>query len=633
MTTPARWAPWLVAALHLLSPSLAAGDEPNRYQSVVHARPKREDGTSLVVTGRELADRGVNNLAEALELLPEVQVREGGRGDTRVDLRGARQRSLLILIDGAVVDEPYLGTFDLTGIPVTDIVEVRVTLSPASPLEGPGGDSGVIEVQTLRATGNRRLDARVRGSTSPEGQAAITGRTPLGGGVALRASVGGRYGDPIYPALAATGQVDFHDTQSQAHAGLRLEYQARDWHLTGDGWYQHRTFYVPPNDASGAAVQQVLGEDSVRAIVGAELERNQWRLAVGAYATVFSRSARNFPDYSLNAANSSLEDLSANREGAAVHVDRSLRLGELSLRFSGRLSIDTQGATIRTTDAVTMKVHPASGRSSFGELALGLGVKWRWLRLDAAFGQVLPFDDPRAQWQEGKLSMTFAPNRWVQIIVVGARKGRVPTLRELYDPLTGNANLAPEQTWYGEVQAQAKPHKLVSVRATGYYRRTEGLIKLGILDNMSKSVNFDAIDVRGIEAVIDVARDRIVGGGAAYIYADPTQLSNGDVTKGAGVYLNPLDNFPKHRFEAWISSTWKRRFGVQFRVRYVGQRFDKTVPLHDYVLGELDGWVKIVKWLRMNARVDNLWNTRYDLHAGLQSLPASFSLAFEGTWE
>ena len=39
----------------------------------------------------------------ALDLIPEVQVRQGGMG-TRFDIRGAKQRSILLMIDGVALD-------------------------------------------------------------------------------------------------------------------------------------------------------------------------------------------------------------------------------------------------------------------------------------------------------------------------------------------------------------------------------------------------------------------------------------------------------------------------------------------------------------------------------------------------
>src|SRR5687767_5099204 len=60
--------------------------------------------TEKRLTGEELAEQGVENLAEALELIPEIAVREGGRGGFFLDLRGAKQRAVLVLIDGVPVD-------------------------------------------------------------------------------------------------------------------------------------------------------------------------------------------------------------------------------------------------------------------------------------------------------------------------------------------------------------------------------------------------------------------------------------------------------------------------------------------------------------------------------------------------
>ena len=40
----------------------------------------------------------------------------------QADLRGARKGAVKVIIDGIPVDEPYYGTFDLSSIPVTDIV-------------------------------------------------------------------------------------------------------------------------------------------------------------------------------------------------------------------------------------------------------------------------------------------------------------------------------------------------------------------------------------------------------------------------------------------------------------------------------------------------------------------------------
>src|SRR5439155_4544917 len=78
--------------------------------------------TEVRLTGEQLAARGATDLGSALALLPDVTVRDAGRGGTNIDVRGGRKGEVTILIDGVLVTDPFYGTFDLSTIPITDIV-------------------------------------------------------------------------------------------------------------------------------------------------------------------------------------------------------------------------------------------------------------------------------------------------------------------------------------------------------------------------------------------------------------------------------------------------------------------------------------------------------------------------------
>src|SRR6185312_9104168 len=236
------------------TPENVGAQTPPQYQSTVHARPRRDDGApQIVMTARQLKERGAQTLADALALIPEVQVRQGGMG-IRVDVRGAKQFSVLLLVDGVPVTEPYFGIYDVSSIPVTDIVQIRVQLAPASPLEGPGGDGGIIEVTTLRALGSKLVNARVVGSSEPEGEAAVTARTPLDGSGTwgLRASAGAHLENPTYPVTSAVdgSQARFGDFQDHFYGSLRAEYGSDRGRFTTDVFYGWRSFYIPPSDTT-----------------------------------------------------------------------------------------------------------------------------------------------------------------------------------------------------------------------------------------------------------------------------------------------------------------------------------------------------------------------------------------------
>ncbi|HMG54770.1 MAG TPA: Plug domain-containing protein, partial [Kofleriaceae bacterium] len=165
---PAAVAPAAGAAAQLSDAALARLAEGESIE-IFDERPDKpfDRDTELRLTGAELAARGATDLATALALLPEIDVRDAGRGGYNIDIRGARKGAVGILIDGVLVTDPYYGTFDVSTIPITDIVQIRVATTPQSPIDGPGGPGGVIEVHTRDAIGAQLVIARVIGDSLP----------------------------------------------------------------------------------------------------------------------------------------------------------------------------------------------------------------------------------------------------------------------------------------------------------------------------------------------------------------------------------------------------------------------------------------------------------------------------------
>ena len=167
----------MTSSAHAQTPDTTAAPPPPEYRSTVHARPKRDDGTPQIVLTAQASSRSAAPSRSPTRWRSSPSSRcARAAWACALDVRGAKQFSLLVLIDGVPVDEPYFGIFDVGAIPITDIVEIRVQLAPASPLEGPGGDGGIVEVTTLRAIGSRMIDGRVVGGSTPGGEASRSGR-------------------------------------------------------------------------------------------------------------------------------------------------------------------------------------------------------------------------------------------------------------------------------------------------------------------------------------------------------------------------------------------------------------------------------------------------------------------------
>jgi outer membrane receptor protein involved in Fe transport len=355
-------------------------------------------------------------------------------------------------------------------------------------------------------------------------------------------------------------------------------------------------------------------------VLGGEANARGLRIAAGAYGEILSRDTDMYLDYMLTK-KASHQELFTARAGAAITLDKPWVRGDLRATLSARLSADGEGAEIKMTNQPT-----SYGVSTYGSAAIGAHIRWRMLRAEAALGMLIPFDNPGASWPEAKVGFGYEPNRWLGVWLVGARKGRLPTVRELYDPAQGNSHLDPEQTLHGELRLDLHPHPLVDAHTTAYLKQIDGFIRIDPSAplGMGKNVNLDTIVVRGVEAAIDVARERIIGGGLAYLYQDASSHTLG---------LDPIPNMPGHRVDAYLSSSWKRRAGALLRFRWISDRLVQGARLDPYHVMDLTIWARLSNAIRASFRIDNLTNQHYQQLPSLRVLGTNATLTVEGVWE
>ncbi len=84
---------------------------------LVEARPS--PGATTVVDEAEIAERRARDLPDVLDVMPGVMLRPGNRGGVRIDIHGAKQRSLLIMLDGVPLTDFYFGAFPSSSSPQT----------------------------------------------------------------------------------------------------------------------------------------------------------------------------------------------------------------------------------------------------------------------------------------------------------------------------------------------------------------------------------------------------------------------------------------------------------------------------------------------------------------------------------
>ena len=109
-----------------------------------------------VVTGEELRERPVRDLAEAIEGTPGVQITGIGLGRKGISIRGMLPEQTLVLVDGMRVSNSASGIahsdYELGWVPAEAIERVEVVRGPMSSLYGSEALGGVVNIITRRAT-------------------------------------------------------------------------------------------------------------------------------------------------------------------------------------------------------------------------------------------------------------------------------------------------------------------------------------------------------------------------------------------------------------------------------------------------------------------------------------------------
>lgn len=575
--------------------------------------------TEVRLTGEQLAARGATDLGTALALLPDLTVRDAGRGGTNLDVRGARKSSVSIFIDGVLVSDPYYGTLDVSSIPITDVVQIRVATGPQSPIDGAGGNGAVIEVLTRDAIGPQLVIARFTGDTLPSAGVTATARVSLSRHWGLRVSGSGNASFHSFALPDAMPDLpgQSHDTTGAA----RLEYRRGDTRVAIDGFIDERHYLSPPSDDETS--QQTLlvdREATKRASVKVDTRAGTWQLQGQGWLYHLYRRSLFFSDDEISeASETSLEELSAFRTGAMALATRPL--GK-EWRIAMSSWIDYNQSEIKDLAGDDTKAS-----TTLVELAADAQYEHQTIRLDGSAGIALPFvymgADP---WPEGKITAKWRPRYGpFELDAIVGRKGRIPSLRERFDPMTGNPSLGPEMIDDFELRAIEQLTERVRIEFAPFYKHQTGTVRSSPDPaDAGRLVNLGVLQLYGVDLMGRVALEKRVEVGGAWNYIRAT--SDVDPT-------DPLDRLPHNKLEGWLQVTPDPHISLNGRVRYFGTSIDQNVALRGNTMLELTATAPINKtWLAV-VKCADLLNAAPEIRAGYHTVGRVVSFVLQGTWQ
>lgn len=568
--------------------------------------------TDVRLTGEQLAARGVTDLGQALAMLHDVAVRDAGRGGFNIDVRGARKGAVSVLIDGVLVSDPYYGTFDVSTIPITDIVQIRVSTTPQSPIDGPGGPGGVIEVLTRDAIGPQLIVARLTSDSLPTFGMTASARAALAKNLAVRISASGLGGarDLTLPGDATIGEAR-HASTGQG----RLEYRKGDRRIAADGFIDDRHYVAPPSDTQRSNILMIDRETSVRGAIKADEKIGKLQLQGLYYGSYLHRRSRFFGDAELmNQASS--ENLSAIRSGGSLLATKPF---EKDFRWAGSASIYHEKALASNQAGEWVR-----GDVTMLEIAADLQYERKKLRIDGALGLATPFGVGADPWPEAKLVGKYKPRPDLEVSATTGFKGRLPSLRERFDALSGNPELGPEKAAHAEIRAVGTRDRF-KVELAPFFRHTTGVIRSSpVMADMGKLINLGRVNFWGFDVNGRVTVDPRLEVGASYDYIKANSDESGD---------DPIDRLPHHRFDAWVEGNYDKRFTGRIRAKYFGESIDKGTVVDGYVLFEANLTAQINKEYLAVFRVDDALDEAPETRAGYHMPGRVFSLVLQGAWQ
>ncbi len=584
---------------------------PEEEITIFAERPDKpfDRDTEVRLTGEELVERGATDLATALALIPDVTVRDAGRGGVNVDIRGARKGSVTVMIDGVVVSDPFYGTFDASTIPVTDIVQIRVSTTPQSPIDGPGGPGGVIEVHTRDAAGPQLVVARIVADTSPALGITGTARVPLSRRVGLRVSASGLGGRR---ELELPGDATIGERRRAATGSARLEYRDGDRRVLVDGFVDDRSYLAPPAYDTRSNFLLIDRETTARGQIRADDKIGTLQLQGAYWVHYLHRRSRQFPDPQL-VDEIARENLQSIRSGGMLLATRPFKK---DYRWVTSLVIDHAKALV-----FDLEDRYSRGRATSIELAVGLQYERNRLRIDGATGHAMPFGVDAAPWPEAKLTGRYrlAPTR--ELAVTTGYKGRLPSLRERFERQTGNPSLEPEKAFHVEVRA-IETRERWRLDAAPFYRRVDGTIRTSLDPMNPRLVNLGVLDVVGIDLSGRVQLEPRVELGGAYSYVRATSDDSDE----------PLDRLPRHRTDTWLRGKLGS-YRAMLRGRYFGPSIDRGARVRGYGVVEATASAQLGSEYVVTARLDDALDARPESRAGYRGPGRTLMVILQGAWD
>ncbi|MFA3783915.1 TonB-dependent receptor plug domain-containing protein [Melioribacteraceae bacterium 4301-Me] len=570
-----------------------------------------------VLTQKDLKERQINTVVDALRELPGVTVVEqGGPGKlASVFIRGASPNHTLVLIDGTEMNNPSSpdNAFDFSYLNVNDIDKIEIVRGPQSTLYGSEAIAGVINIITKFGSPNKNFSFYGEGGSNNyyRGNVSAYGnynklnyflsfsRNKTDGISAADSKYGNTEKDG-YSNNSFTGKIMIHPNNN-FNSSFLYKYTKSNNDLD-----QNEKLGDDPN------FSYKVEEQLFSSISKLELFNKKWKQSLTASIMKRISKAVDLPDeirpntssnnyangvrYSIDWQNN-FYFLSNN----LITVGIEHKTEKASSNYSSTSIFGPYQSIFPEQSVYTNSLYAQDQINVFNKLFTSVG-----LRYDnhQKFGGELTYRITQAFYFD-KIKTKFKATYGTGF--------KAPSLFYLFDPAYGNPSLKPEKSkGYDFGVEQFLLGGKLSFELNYY--------SLMLTDMFSFDENFKAINVakasmKGIEFNLTGYRINRFNFSINY-----TLTNTKDEYVKSTDYNLPLLRRPKNQAFLLVGYDFNTDVNLQLQVKYVGERYDKdftTYPaqrtkLSSYTIVNLLSSIKISDNLEFYGRIQNLFNANYE---------------------
>ena len=584
------------------------------------ATPAIQVGSSYsIITSAQIEQQQINTVVDVLRELPGLTIlQQGGLGKiANVFIRGANPNHTLVIMDGVVLNDPSSpnNAFDFSSLNTNDIDRIEVVRGPQSTLYGSDAMAGVINIITKKGTehpyysflGETGSNSYYRGNLSALGSYGIMN-------YAVTASRSGSNGISASDARYGNTEKDAYSNDSfmsrlgfdlLPNLSLNVLYKYTKANTSLD---QSEKFGDDPNFTSNFEEQLFKGG------IHYSLFNGIWQQSLNASLIKNYSRSLDLPD---NIRPNTSLDAFGKAQRIKYDWQNILRVIDNNLVTFG---VETSTEEARTSSNSTSDWGPYN--SVFPDTSIRTTAYYLQdqINFGNTFFTTVGVRHDQNQKFGGATTYRIAPAYFINSVSTKIKMSygtgfKAPSLFYLFDPMYGNPNLKPEESKGWDIGFEKYFfNNSISLGITYFNMKFENMFGY---DSSYREINIAQASSKGIEFTTSLKNFQRFSLDASYTY---TKTLN-EYNDGSDDYNKSLLRRPQDQFSINANYQLNSCIDLNMQIQYVGKRDDKDftdfmnikrVTLADYTLFNLSASYKVFDYLKLNARLENVFDKQYE---------------------